>query len=352
MTATDTIVLSSIKMFQLEWFKSPNGYGREIAETYAWKENNKPKITRRYIDSYQAFEAYLKQDPTIHFSGRYMSVHSFSSLNHPQVIDKLYFDFDSAANIEAAYIEASDFQRKLKTYYSADSLLVFSGKKGYAVYVWLTKPITAATEQNLKAVYNRLQETLLLGTSYTTLDHSVIGDIKRVSRVPYTLHQDRGSLCCPVNDKGEAILITSIDNYRTHGLSTQFIEFCIKKEEAEQKKRVEAEQKHKQYIHSHPRRAVYKRGIRPCIEALLHQTLTGTKGHDGRLIAATEYLNNGFSAEETAALFSGQPDYNAAQSLEYVQKLTAYKPYRCCTIAKKGFCLPDCPRRHRMEASA
>ncbi|NLF88844.1 hypothetical protein GX563_08485 [Candidatus Bathyarchaeota archaeon] len=354
--STSTLSFFSLhEDFLKEWFHTPEG-GREVAPTYGWEPNGKPLLTRRYITDPNIFIEYIAT-PEERITGKYQSVLIFNGQNKPVIIDKVYYDFDSLTNIESAYNDAIAFQLKLKTYYGAESLLCFSGMKGYAVYVWLRCPLRSDNIVDLKAYYTRIQNTLLLGSDYKTLDHNPLGDIKRVSRIPYTLHQKYGSLCTPIGGNREAINIPSIQFYRENGLSNQFIDFCIAKEKQSQQQKKEykqqQEKKRQLFLKRHPN-TVMNRKIRPCIESALKQQLTGTAGNSMRVGITSEYLNNNYNVEETTQCFSSQEDYNAGFTLEKVQdiKERGYKPLKCSTIQRLGFCLADCLRKHSMEASA
>ena len=208
--------------FQREWFKSTNGYGGDIFNQTSWDYNektkeNKPVGQRVHITTLEDFTDYLKRMQQLNFHC-WLTVFPCNAYDTPAVIDKLYFDFDSKTNIEAAWNEANHFQEKLKHNFQAESLLVYSGSKGFNLYVWLKIPFFESVK-NLKATYDRIQRTLLLGTNYKTLDQNPIGDIKRVSRVPYTIHPKSRSLCVPVNSNWQPLALFSLDFYRQNGLS-------------------------------------------------------------------------------------------------------------------------------------
>ncbi len=60
-----------------------------------------------------------------------------------------------------------------------------------------------------------LQRRLLLGFKAETLDHSPIGDIKRLARAPFSFHEKTGSLCCPVDSERKPIIPDELDTYNT-----------------------------------------------------------------------------------------------------------------------------------------
>jgi len=79
----------------------------------------------------------------------------------------------------------------------------------------------------------------------------------------------------------------------------------------------------------------------------LKKPLEGPGGHLMRLAIAVEHLARGHSVEEVVALFKSQPDFNEVKSRYYVENALkkGYKPFKCETIQRLGFCLPDCRSR-------
>ncbi|MCW4045517.1 MAG: hypothetical protein NWE94_08390 [Candidatus Bathyarchaeota archaeon] len=168
------------------------------------------------------------------------------------------------------------------------------------------------------------------------MDRQVLGDIKRLARVPYSIHEKSLKPCTPVNVDRESLILNCITPFKEQGLTEDFCGLCQSK------------------IQQKTRRIAYRYNsarhgqIRPCIDAALCADLSGVAGHGMRIAIATEFLNKGFSAEQTAELFKNQTDYSFEKSLYYIRDLLArnYRPYRCATIRKLGFCLMNCSRRN------
>ncbi len=115
-------------------------------------------------------------------------------------VEKLFLDFDSPDNLEKAEKDAYDAYYTVKCL-GATPLIVFSGSKGYHLYIWLPQPITledfksfsysvflVKAEIWIKTLYN-----VLYGRFYSTLDKVVL-EPQRISRLPYTLHQKTGKI--------------------------------------------------------------------------------------------------------------------------------------------------------------
>jgi hypothetical protein len=260
-------------------------------------------------------------------------VQPFKERNQPATVEKLYFDFDSR-DLRLAWREAVKFAAYIREFYNAEPLICFSGNKGYNVYVWLQNPVQLSS-QKLKIFYKTAQKMLLKGLKIETLDPQPVGDVKRFSRVPYSIHQKTRNPCVPVTINHNPTLISNVNAYREHGLTNQFTNLCLK---------------HLENQSTFKRLKIIKNNegrIRPCIKAALQQTLKRKSGHLMRLAIAREFLAANYPTNEIVQLFRNQPDYNPEKTryyIEYAQKNWA-KPFKCRTIRELGFCLPDCRRR-------
>lgn len=216
--------------------------------------------------------------------------------NKPFAIEKVFFEFDCEKNPNLAVEEALTFAKMIRYFYHAESLICLSGLKGAHVYLWLQQSVEIGEHfEYAKDVYPELQNILTLGFSPKTLDPHVIGDLKRLSRLPYPIHEKSGL---------EKLKRTS-------------------------------------------KRAEIREGeIRPCIREALTKPLHGGAGHLMRLAIACEYLAAGYSVDEIVPLFQNQSDFNERKTryfIEHAQK-NNYKPFKCKKIREIGFCLEEkCP---------
>ncbi|MGA3289756.1 MAG: hypothetical protein ABSD42_05910 [Candidatus Bathyarchaeia archaeon] len=329
------------EQFWREWFFCPGELGREVFESYRYDEKGKLVGNRVFLTEYSDFLRYIQLMQKDIFPC-WASVLPFQRRDDPAVLEKLYFDFDCKDNIELAWSEASDFSSKIKRFYNADSLLCFSGNKGYNLYIWLKKTLkfTCDKKNELKLVYEKLQEALLKGTQYKTLDLNPYGDVKRVSRIPFSIHEKSGYKCIPIDLKRKAIQLSTLLPYKENGLSKQFVDFCLRK--TDEQKQQESEKKNRWDKQKISFNSQDNKKIRPCLTAALSHDLSGSNGHSIRIAIATEFLNNGHSPEETAQLFKNQTDYDYAKSLFYSQDIAAraYRPYKCESLQQLGICLP------------
>ncbi|MGB9778815.1 MAG: hypothetical protein ACPLW8_05365, partial [Candidatus Bathyarchaeales archaeon] len=158
-----------LEEFWREWFNVDYGFGREAFQ-------NK---TRVFIDSFEQFIKYIAWCRATR-SPCWISVQPFKGRDQVFTVEKLFFDFDGS--LIKAWKEALMFVQHLKQYYGVEALIVFSGCKGYHVYVWLANMQYFKDSKQAKMFYATAQKLLLKGLKFETLDMQVIGDIKRVSR--------------------------------------------------------------------------------------------------------------------------------------------------------------------------
>lgn len=257
----------------------------------------------------------------------FMSVNPYKKRDIVYGLEKLFFDFDSKEkppNLKTAWNETSDFAKALRKWYGIEAFIVFSGNRGYHVYVFFNEVITFTSDQErlAKDVAQNIQQMLLAGCNYKTLDYSSIGDIKRLSRVPYSIHEKTGKPCLPMED--------NLERAKQNGIQKDFVKFVVQKVENRPK-----------LTKATPLRIEGK--ARPCILDAL-----GSKHipHSMRFAIALEFLNNGYNVEKVVELFSHQEDFDEKKSTYQVTRAQrkGYKPYKCESLMQFGCCLGDkCP---------
>ena len=327
--------------FYREWFGMHGG--REVF--------HKDRGTRMFIDSWLALPPYIEKC-CVNRLPAYMSVQPYRGRDVPLGIEKVFFEFDCEKDVEKAWRDARTLCNAIVRFYDAVPFIKFSGRRGFHVDVFLKEIVafnpTPHTIKLVKEVYARLQQKILAGLELPTLDKQVLGDIKRLERIPYTLHEESGKPCQPVSLKGELIPPEDcdIEYYRKNGLSPSLLQEVLHEVRVEEKWRSLFEGSLKK--HSQKNKGSGK--IRPCIEAALRHPLNGEGGHMMRLAVACEFLNKGYTVGEVVELFRNQPDFNPSKTRYYVEdaKKKCYKPFKCETIRRLGYCLDEkCPLRAR-----
>jgi hypothetical protein len=311
---------SIIENFHKKWFRC--AIGREASKR------------RQFMSDAEDFLSYVRSCEQNH-SPCFLSVQSYRDTNTVQEIEKLFFDFDCPGNLEQAWLDAKKLSDCLKQYYDAASLIVFSGFKGYHLYAWLCTAVEVENPVAAKRFYRILQRKVTAGLNLSTMDPAVIGDIKRLSRVPYTTHETNGKLCVPVGDNREPLLMPCLEGYHLHGLSQRFIDLC----EADAKRQMERPSR--TFTGPYP-----TKDVRPCILEALKASLQEKEGHLMRIAIGREYLTAGFQVSEIVQLFQIQGDFDASKTRYYLEYLQSNKsrPFKCRTISELGFCLGSkCP---------
>ncbi len=323
----------SLSQFYADWFGIHGG--REILLTCA-----KDMHDRIFISSSEELEDYVNICRASGASA-YVSAQPYAARDQPLGVEKLFFEFDCADDPSRAWVDARLLANSIIRYYDAAPLLKFSGRKGYHVDLYLKRTVTFDPNIHslnlVKEVYKRLQEKILMGLTLRTLDRQVLGDLKRLERVPYSMHEKSGRLCQPIDLEGKHLSPEecNIEAYRENGLSTKLLEHVIHEIQSEKKWR-ELLRKSQPILRGDPK-------IRPCIQAALDQPLHGGDGHKMRLAIAVEYLHAGYSVDQVVSLFHAQTDFNEAKTRYFAQHAlkVGYKPLKCQTIRKLGYCLGE-----------
>lgn len=295
--------------------------------------------TRDYIGDPESFVKWIQNNES-HGRCSYASVQPFEAYEIPYCILTLFFDFDCKENPEKAGDEAMDFKARLERFYNVKAIVVFSGNKGYHLYVYLKTPIgKGLTIPQLKAVYNKLMRMLPGNADYESLDSSVVGDIKQLARIPYTHHEKTGNLCSFVDDDRNPIMVKPgftkilIEN----GLSFDLCKNALYKVGREEKERRE-----QKLTRPSSTRRRYKT-IRPCIEAVLNAGNIHDPPHKLKVAAVAELKASGWGATRIIGAFSGMAEYKEVKTRDQVNQILreGYRPWLCDTITGYGGCLGD-----------
>jgi hypothetical protein len=267
--------------------------------------------------------------------GVFLSVQPYTLSNEVAYLEKLFFDFDDKEKVSRAWGAALSFAENLVKFYDTSPLILFSGSKGYHVYVWLQQPYHADTQEHLKAVYVELMRMILEGISKQTFDPQVQGDIKRLSRVPYSRHQKTGELCVPVTADLKPYKLEPgfSEELRRHGLSSQVVEVAIRN-----------------LSKPKPRPRTYRGPwgrLRPCMAAVLDAKNIHDPKHLLKAAVVAELHAKDTPVEAIIDRFRGMDGFNEAKTRYFVEHSIkrGYRPYRCATIQKLGGCLSSCSRR-------
>lgn len=111
----------------------------------------------------------------------------------PAFIEKILIDIDSK---EQDLDKAKELVKKIierLLSYNVEPYIQFSGKKGYHIFLWLSKP-----EDNVK-LYRYLCKAVVYEYWSNSLIDTSVFEPHRVTRVPYTIHADTGYQVQPLD---------------------------------------------------------------------------------------------------------------------------------------------------------
>ncbi len=279
-------------------------------------------------------------------------------------LEKVFFDLDvegvepSKAK-ELALREAKQLYDYLRSY--GEPLIVFSGKKGYHIYLWLPSVVSDM------GVYKYLIDMLGVNKlELRYLDTKVL-EPARISRIPYTLHHETKQLVTPLDSDFRPIAPESfdLDAYITRPMSKEILEKAVELREAQHR----LEMARRYWIQIDLSRTLYgiretsktllptrieelvdNKAVPPCIKKQIKEIVeTGELDHYQR-IALVLYLKwVGFSVDQVVEFFKRYAkDFNeriTRYQVEYLYgkrgKREDWLMYSCRKLKELGICL-DC----------
>ena len=332
----------SREQFLLEFFGL---FGRDLGNPERW-------FTGNPLDMLSFIEECAKNKLPA-----FMSVQPEKNKTQPLGIEKLFFDFDYCKKSEKlAETETRERKAELKDEVKhflkqLDDLnikpLVIRTRRGYHVHVFFDSIYEINNEVEFwKQVYKQLQCGLLQDRNYRFVDHTVLGDINRMCRIPLSVHEKSGEECTIVDTKLEQDKTRSVEYFKLYGLKQEDILSAMDKAREHEKTR---KQKQIKYV---TKNLIFEgsNGIRPCFIKAMN---AGEMCHQQRLALLQEAYSLGFhSPESIIDLFRCFNDFSESITEYQVNWFLAnrvekgdVRPYSCRTIRKYGWCLGDeCPR--------
>ena len=132
----------------------------------------------------------------------FTSVYSFNEEATHVLVDKIFLDLDSEKKPHNALYDAQELSTYCFEEYEIPAYIVYSGSKGYHGYVpfapeWMT------VEDGVDAI-RAVQTNLVNEARLRTADPKIVGDIRRLCRIPITKHVNRfgqvnGRYCMPLD---------------------------------------------------------------------------------------------------------------------------------------------------------
>lgn len=173
----------------------------------SWKEHLKGSLNRSYGDPIQKGMAPVSERELLHWiissqlalKPSYISARPFlGDFNDKASISlaTIYLDFDSELDPGLAIADAA----RAYDWMEGSGIIpriYFSGKKGCGLYIDCQEPSIPYDESLKKAVLTSMVQSIQ-NKGFGTLDVSASGDLKRISKLPNTLHPGSGLYCIPL----------------------------------------------------------------------------------------------------------------------------------------------------------
>ena len=129
----------------------------------------------------------------LNFSDLYVSLFSDWQIRH-RAFNKVFLDFDAKA-LSASFKDAQKTVEYIEKHYGNYPRVYFSGRKGFHVIFDFEPTVFGNYPETIREfVYNIMTELKL-----KTLDKHSVGDLRRVTRIPYTINQKANRLCIPIS---------------------------------------------------------------------------------------------------------------------------------------------------------
>jgi hypothetical protein len=312
----------------------------------------------------------------------FYSIHPYYGYNKVYGIEKLFFEFDWAheddefteAELLARQKELPEEVKRFISMIIEDfkmQPLIVKSRRGYHIYIYFDAVYQINRKTTFwKVVYKNLQQQFInyYETKYESemkyCDDATFGDIKRLGRIPLSIHQKSGEKCIIVNRNLKPDKLRSIAFFRLYGLKLNDMKRAVvlasqqlEKKEQELAKRRERHKAKQESGHG------FVGEIRACFKEKME---AGEMKHQQRLALLLEayYADDKYkTVEGMIELFRCFKDFDGdnpekstcREQIEWFfeQEKWHVHPYRCVTIQEFGWCIYEkCPlfnRRHKND---
>jgi len=343
----------SKEQFLLEFF---GNFGRELADP-----------TQRFTDNPTDIFPFIEECAR-EKKPAFISVQPRRAANDVIGIEKLFFDFDylkKSENLTNRQIEARKrcLEREVRKFVfnltkAKVKALVLKTRRGYHFHIFFDSVYLIDNDIDYwKFVYKELQRKFMGRRKWVTLDSSIIGDIMRMCRIPFSIHEKSGEVIQLLDMNLKPDKIRGLDYYRLAGLTAENLRYAMKVTDGklENKAKVQHQiqqmrKEHWETVHG------FTGSIRPCFSIRMD---AGEMGHDQRRALLVEAYYAGYNTEaKMVELFRCFHDFDGDKSNSKCRYQVHYwferpkpKPYTCETLQEHGWCLKErCPiYQRRME---
>lgn len=266
----------------------------------------------------------------------HLSVNPFSDRNKIFGIEKLFFDFD-AKSLDLAYQNMIGISRRLKNL-GAETLISFSGNKGYHLYLYMPKILMMSRLQ--AKIFNRLTlDRIKNKINVDYLDSACTKDIARIARIPFSIHTTSQKQCKVLFDNAYDALMTAKENPFPQEIIDEVLEDVKAELALQEARRIKALRT--------PKWRKRTSGVRRCIlDALENRDFVGGDDHMNRIAFVVEAQRSRWSKENIENMFANKADYNPQKTRDKVEEIMSRNYYRfsCRTLDDLGICKDQCGR--------
>ena len=266
------------------------------------------------------------------------------------ILDKIYIDLDYSIEkeqtLETAYEDMIKLVKKLDGITDLFPRVFFSGNKGFAVYLDF-KPVNLThPKESIITIVKAFEEKLAL----QTIDWGVVGDLRRVSRAPYSKHLTSDLYCTPITLE-EILQGITLEGILKKAAKQHFIQMDIKESEKfrdlilKKDSEVTAQKEHKEMTSNWYKLKTKRKittGPRPIINRAVENIslLHGFPGaHLCRLAIVCELIASGYDDDYIVGLFlfhdSNTLEDKTRYQVEQIRKGN-YKPFTTQRLREIG----------------
>jgi len=250
--------------------------------------------------------------------------------------------------------------RFLNTLENSLKPVIVETNKGYHVYLFCERNLTFAPSsfEFSRKLYRYMMHKSLSGKSFEFLDEQTF-EIKRLARVPLTIHEKWGERCLiltPILETNNLIVdlkedkVRNISEYKINGVRVTDIERSIMELQTLEKNKLEMKLEEEQRAGDDilSTSTGFSGRIRPCF---LHWQKSGVMSHIMRLAFLREIYHNKYTDVETMInFFRNFADFDENRTRYQVEYFLSHNPetfppYKCGTIQARNWCIKKkCPK--------
>lgn len=318
-------------------------------------------LHRQVIDNSKQLKKYINNVNGI--DNCYVSVYAANFL-----IEKIFFDFDFGDHVLSDAKNVYSWCRK-----EVYQVIPIASGNGTRIHLYMrTKPkiygptakiaLTKATYSILKSVFGSFkQETLFIAGKQSRVlrtkdriiapDPAVIGDVRRLARIPQTLRPPENLNYCTFLPPDEFLDMTEEDiinhikkphtyEYEWTNNAPLLTDFEYDFDESVKFNDFKKIIPDEEIVTSNP--SLFLQGLlRPC---LYNSISTIHPSHDARCAATIDLIKHGYSPDQITSIYStlGWEDFEYTYCLSQVKSCTRYKPYSCKKIRSLGMVKIGC----------